>query len=1118
MKKTNTNGILHRILKTKVLMIMKLTAFFLFASTFALIASGTYSQNKTITINKENALIRDVLKQIEDQSGYFFIYNNEFVDVYRKIDIHAKEQTIDRLLDDIFKGQNVAYSINERRIILSSSFATGQSQQNITITGKVTDSSNAPLPGVSVVVKGTTTGTITDFDGKYTLANVPGDATLVFSFVGMKSQEISVSGKTSINITLVEEAIGIEEVVAIGYGTAKKKDMTGSVGTVGSAELTNRQTTNLSQAIQGAVSGVMVTRDANAPGSSATIRIRGITTIGDNNPLVLIDGIPGNLDAVNPNDVENISVLKDAASASIYGSRAAAGVILVTTKRAKTDQLNFEYNIENGIDQATTYVETANAVGYMKAANEKAWNDAGNKGTEYPTYPEDRIKNYSTLHTENPDLYPDTNWRDVLLNKSAPRQSHILSVTAGSGHVRTKASLGYDKSSALYDGYTFERITARVNNDITINKYLRFALDLNIRRSITKMPFFDPMYHSRIAAPVYAAIWTNGYIAEGKSGTNPYARLKYGGFRNSWGDEVGGRLSIDFTPIKDLKISAIVSPNLNFYKGKVFQKKITYTGWSDPTVILSTIEGHASTKLTESRNDSHSTTLQFLANYTKQLGEHDLNVLAGYEEYAFFYEGLNSARDQFDLTSYPYLDLGSLAYTTNGGNAYENAYRSYFGRIMYNYNNRYLFQANLRYDGSSRFQKDYRWGLFPSFSAGWVISEEKFMKNIPALSFMKIRSSWGTLGNERIGNYPYQAILQFGNAYFFKGNDVISSKTAAQNQYAIPNISWETTNSLDIGVDLGFFENKLSFTGDYYHKTTKDMLLALEIPDYTGFDNPSQNTGKMDTKGWDTELAWKDQIGKLGYSISINVSDFKSIMGNLGGTEFLGDQVKKEGSEFNEWYGYKSDGLFQTIEEVNNSPKTSTSVKPGDIKYIDISGPTGIPDGKINSYDKVLLGGSLPRYMYGGNIGLNYSNFDFSLVFQGVGKQNARLIDAMVRPFREAWGNVPGILMNNYWSMYNNEAQNLKAKYPRLSDVGATNNYVMSDYWLFKGGYLRLKNITIGYTLPDFTVNKFNIKSLRIYASSSDLFSLNHYPKGWDPEATNYLMTKSFIFGASIKF
>jgi TonB-linked SusC/RagA family outer membrane protein len=509
-------------------------------------------------------------------------------------------------------------------------------------------------------------------------------------------------------------------------------------------------------------------------------------------------------------------------------------------------------------------------------------------------------------------------------------------------------------------------------------------------------------------------------------------------------------------------------------------------------------------------------TSQVLANYSNSFGNHSLNALGGYENYYAFYENLGASREQFALSSFPYLNLGPLTYRGNSGNAWENAYRSWFGRIMYNYKNKYFIQGNLRYDASSRFHKDYRWGSFPSFSAGWVVTEGSDI-----LSYLKLRASWGTLGNERIGNYPYQATIGFSDALFLQGSNVISTQTAAQWQYVIQNISWEKTESYDIGFDAGFFNNHLRLTGDYYQKTTKDMLLALEIPDYIGFDNPDQNTGKMETKGWELEAVYTNRSREFNYSVAFNISDFKSVMGDLGGTEFLGDQIKIEGSEFNEWYGYLSDGLFQTAEEVANSAKTNASVKPGDVKYMDISGPEGIPDGRITpEYDRVLLGGSLPRYMYGGNIRMDYKGFDFSVVIQGIGKQQNRLQGLMVQPLPENWGHIPKILDGEYWSVYKTEQENINAKYPRMSMVSQSNNYAMSDYWLINGAYLRLKNVSLGYTLPGNLSKKISMERIRLYTTLSDIYTFNHYPKGWDPEvsASGYPITSSFIFGVSVKF
>jgi TonB-linked SusC/RagA family outer membrane protein len=1112
---------------TQLIRIMKLTSFLFFFAVAQVLAVSSYSQATKLSLNLKNTTVKDVLLEIEENSEFYFLYSNKLIDVERKVDVKINNKRVENILDEIFEGEPVVYSINDRQIILSPegmviNNSSGFSQQSKKLTGTVKSGDGEPLPGVTVIVKGTTTGTVTNADGGF-LLDVPGTAeSLMFSFVGMAPQEVAIGEQTVFNIIMISETIGLDEIVAIGYGTVKKSDLTGAVGSIQGGAITERQTTMVSQALQGAMAGVTVTRGNNAPGSAATIRIRGITTIGDSNPLIIVDGVPmDNIDDINPNDIQDISVLKDAASASIYGARAAAGVILVTTKRAKTGEIGLQYNMEYGFEKATQLPEYVDVTRYLQMANELRWNDNNNNANEYPLYPKNDVDNYLSLNAENPNKYPNTDWVDLILNETAPRQSHVLTISAGSNAVRTNASLSYDKTDALYDGRSYERITARLNNDFTINKFLAASLDFNFKRSISNQPNIDPMYYMLISAPVYAAEWQDGRVAEGKTGANIDGSLKYGGFNDSWYNDVGGKVALDFTPLDGLKISAILSPTLGFDKGKNFRKKVEYYSADDPTVYGGTLQWNGTTMLSETRNDNYRVTTQFLANYMKSFGSHNLNALAGYENYYAFNENMGASRDKYELTSYPYLNIGPLEFRDNSGSAWENAYRSWFGRVMYNFKNRYYLQGNVRFDASSRFHPDYRWGSFPSFSAGWVISEESFMKEIDFISFLKLRASWGTLGNERIGNYPYQSTIAFSNALFFQGANVISAQTAAQTKYAIEDISWETTVSTDLGIDASFLDNRLRFTGDYFMKTTKDMLLALEIPDYIGFDNPDQNTGEMETKGWEAELGWNDKQGDFGYSFSFHISDFKSKMGDLGGTEFLGDQVKKEGSEFNEWYGYLSDGLFQTDADLAASPKLNTSMKVGDVKYKDISGPDGVPDGKVSpEYDKVLLGGSLPRYLYGGNIRLNYKNFDFSLVIQGVGKVNDRLEGLMVQPLMENWGHIPKILDGTSWSKYNTEEQNLNAKYPRLSQNNRGNNYTMSDYWLFDGGYLRFKNMTLGYNIPSSVTSKINLQGVRVYGSISDFLTINNYPKGWDPEvsASGYPITSSFMFGLSVKF
>ncbi|MDR1938966.1 MAG: TonB-dependent receptor [Tannerellaceae bacterium] len=1066
----------------------------------------------------ENVSLKELLNEIEKTSGIRFSYIDETLDTKKDVTIHVENESIENVLKRILPAKQMEFVKTGNTIAIKkiTSPPTGK-----TITGTVVDEAGEPLIGVNVVIKGTTTGVVTDINGQYAI-QAPQNAVLTFSFIGYTTINQPAGNQSVINITLTEDTQSLNEVVVIGYGTIKKKDLTGAVASIGGENLISRKSTQVSQALQGAVSGVLVTRNSNAPGTSATIRVRGITTIGNTDPLIIVDGMQiDDINDINANDIESMSVLKDAASSSIYGSQAAAGVILITTKRAKEDHFSIEYNYEYGMEIPTAHPEYVDVIRYMQMTNETRWNDAGNGTNEYPTYSKDVIDNYYQLNRDDPDKYPNTNWKDLVFNAYAPRESHIIKINGGNKTARTSASIAYDKVGAIYDGRTYERLTSRINNDLTINKYLAASLDINMKRTIDKQPYTNLaiIRGARFYPPVYAATWADGRLAEGKTGDNIYGQLKEGGFKNSWYNQLGAKAELDFTPFDGLKISGIVSPVFNGTKQKNFRKSIPWYLSDDPTVRGGFIQ--QPTTLTEVRNDNYRITTQFLANYDKSFGSHSLNLMAGYEDRYEFNEDLGASRDNYELDSYPYLSIGPLELRNNSGSAYEYARQSVFGRVMYNYLNKYLLQANVRYDGSSRFASGYRWGVFPSVSAGWVISEEKFMHSVPEISFLKLRASWGTLGNERIGNYPYQATMAFANALFFQGADVVSQQGAAQQQYAIKDITWETTESYNVAIDAYFFDNRLRFTGDFYQKKTKDMLLALQIPTYLGFDNPDQNTGKMHTTGWDVDLGWSDRIGDLGYAVGFNISDFKSVMGDLGGTEFLGDQIKIEGSEFNEWYGYRSNGIFQTQENVNNSALISTSTKPGDIQYVDVAGADGSPDNRISpEYDRVLLGGSLPRYTYGGNIQLDYKNFDLGIAVQGVGKQNARISSDMVQPLLQNWFNMTTLIDGRYYSQYNTPEQNLAAEYPRLTYSNPGNNYAMSDYWLFNGRYFRLKNVNLGYTLPKQWASKVQLQNIRFYVSVSDLFCLSQYPKGYDPESgiNDYPITTTVILGASVKF
>lgn len=1112
----------HRILK-----IMKITAFFLFMGIFFAQAGAGYSQGTKLTLNLRSASVREVCNQIENQSNYFFVFSDDAENALnKKINISVDSENIEEVLENVFSSTNLKYKILDKQVvvylnnekkteIIAEPSPAPQQEQTKTITGKVTDSSGEPLPGATVIVKGTTIGTVTDADGNFTL-QIPSDAqTLQISFVGMKTQEVAVGNQASINVVMEEEAIGIEEVVVIGYGTVKKKDLTGAVGSIEGEVLSSRKTIQLSTALQGAIPGLMVTNSANTPEGASTIRIRGITTIGTSDPLCIVDGIPGDLDRVNPNDVESISVLKDAASAAIYGSRAAAGVILVTTKRAKDNTFNINYSYEYGWNSLLTLPSYVNAQQYAEMINELRHND-NPQGGLYPVYTEDEVNNWLEYNKTDPDHYANTNWADVLLRNPAPQQSHSISISAGTKKIRTKASFNSEQVDGFYEDRSYKRYLVRVNNDIEINKYISASLDFNVRKIEYEAPNYNPVGEINYV-PYVPALFSDGrYGTTAASVDNRLNILKEGGTHKEGLLSTEGRASINITPFDGLKISGVFHTAYDNNKYKTFKKAVPYTYLDSPNTIAGWINGWQTTKLTESRNDFYKGTVQFLANYTKIFGKHDLDLIAGYENYNSSDEYLSASRDHYQFDKYPYLNLGPLTYRDNSGSASEYAYRSYFGRLKYAYADKYLFQVNFRSDGSSRFKPDYRWGYFPSVSAGWIMSEENFLKNssVNWLSFLKLRASWGALGNERLSSvYPSTGLINFYNALLYQNGAATSVLTAAQTTYTFENLSWEKTESYDVGVDANFFNNRLQFSGDYYKKTTKDMLLSLEIPDYIGYNNPQQNTGKMYTTGWEISLGWNDRIKDFRYSVNLNVSDFISTMGDLGGTEFLGDQIKKQGSEFNEWYGYLSDGLFLTQEDLANSPKLNNNIKVGDVKYRDVSGPDGVPDGKISAeYDKVFLGGSLPRYIFGTTINIGYKNWDASIVVQGVGSQNVRFPTSLV------WStgkNFSEYSIGKYWSSKNSDEENAKAKLPRLTESNLGSNVAFSDFWMMDGRYIRLKNIMVGYTLPLKTwLPESYIESLRIYFSGNNLLCFDKYPDEIDPES----ITKTVLFGVSFNF
>lgn len=1100
----------------KLLAIIRITAILLFVVLSQTMATSlSYSQSATISVKAERMSLTELFSQIEKQSEFLFFYVDEEVKNI-KVNVKATDQQIDKVLAQALAGTNLTYTINDRNInIVRKAYA--KQQQAKLITGKVVDEQGEPVIGANVVEKGTTNGSITDIEGNFSLRCSTG-ATLKISYIGYLPSEIVIDHKNQYVIKLQEDSQSLDEVVVIGYGTARKIDLTGSTSSLSGDKLSMKSTPQLSSQLQGQMAGVQITRSSGDPSAGATIRVRGVTTMSTNDPLVIVDGVPGTLTDIAPEDVKDIQVLKDAASAAIYGSRAAAGVILVTTRRARNKEFHLSYNGEFGINAPTAKPKFANSVQWMKGLNELAFNDGAS--SPHSLYSEDIINNYAQLRAEDPDRYADTDFMDLGLKSSTHHQRHSLSLSGGTEKLKTNFSLNYYDSEALIDTKDYERFNIRTNNDYTVNNWIHANVDLNLMYSNANEPHAN-MNELMERAPIYNAYWSDGRFADGKDGDNPIAQRELSGIKKKQNYRVGGKIQLDIMPLEGLTLTAIVAPQFSFYKEKDHKKRYeVYRITGDPIPGV----GYASTSLNEVRNDNHSLTKQFYANYKLQLKRHSIGLMAGYEDFSYKWEEEGASRTNYNLVNYPYLNLGPEDYQYNSGKAGHNAYRSFFGRIMYSWADRYMLQANIRSDGSSRFADGHRWGTFPSVSAGWVISEEPWF-NKSVVDFLKLRGSIGQLGNERLGKeFPYQAILSFGTGFIPNAAtgtaDVV--QTAYQTDYAFNNLTWETTTTYGFGADITLLNNRLRASADYYYKKTTDMLMEVGFPSYFGYNAPQNNAADMNTKGWDLEISWSDQINDFRYGVSLNLSDYRSKMGYMADRQKIDDNVKitEEGSYFNEWYGYKSMGIIlndaaMLDQNGNKIPVLTNNDKPGNIRYVDIDG-----DGKITaSTDRVRLGNSLPEMQYGGSLWAEWKGIDFNLSFQGIGHQLSYW-NWPGTPFNYQAYACPVNLIESHWSPSATDAENAKAKYPMLT-TNSTNIYAKSDFYIFNGAYMRIKNITFGYTLPSEITKKFLVNKLRVYFSANDLPAFSKYPSGFDPEWSDRgkdLIMSSYIFGLNVSF
>ena len=991
-------------------------------------------------------------------------------------------------------------------------------QDQKTRSGVVLDENGEPVIGANVVVKGTTHGTITDLDGKFVL-DVADGAIIQVSFIGYDTQELK-ADKATFTFKLKTSSEMLDEVVAVGYATQKKVNLTGAVESVNVSDLVSKPVGMTSEALQGVSAGLTVTQSTGRPGSGASLRIRGIGTLGDSNPLVLIDGVEGSIDGIDPNMIENISVLKDASSSAIYGSRAANGVILITTKRSKKDQkLKVEYNLYTGWQEFTELPEFTDGYTYMTMHNEAMRNQ-----NKKELYSEEYLAEYQANKNTDPDKYPDVDWQKFMYNKAGFQQKHSVSISGGTEKLSSRAMFMFNDQNGIVENFNYKQYNFRMNNDYRLNKYMRFQVDLGLRRSINNTPIggdTDIFYAVNRSAPIYAAALTDGRVAANTlGGSTAYGSLFRGTSETTYNNLVG-RFAAVITPFEDMNITVAYSPEYSHNSSKDFHRPVHYysPGFDEPTYTYP-----QTSQLSQKETNSWKNMVSAVATYNKTIKKHEISALAGFEQIDYTNKWLSGSRDNFTFLDYSEMTSGSIENMKNDGNSGSWALRSYFGRLNYSFASKYMLEANIRYDGSSRFASNNRWGVFPSFSLGWRASEEAFLKDIDWLSNLKLRASWGQLGNQNIGgNYPYLSTVSLNGMGFIFGGEAVNGAGIT----TMPNsmITWETSESSNFGIDFGFFNNRLTGSFEYYIRNTKDILLKLPIPGNIGLSANYQNAGKVRNKGWDLNLTYRDKINDFSYSIGFILSDVKNEIVSLkdAGPFIGGSTIKKEGFPIDAYYGYEAEGLFRTQEEVDNHAKQIGSYGPGDIKYkdqltIDTDGD-GVfdkADGKINADDRVIIGNRIPRMNYSFNIGMNYKGFDLSIFLQGVGKRDVYLSNNSVWAFYNG-GKI------QTWQLDRWTESNPDASYPRLIAASSHNNFQTSDFWMYDASYLRLKNLTLGYTIPKDLLKKVHIENLRVFVTGNNLLTFDHMPKGIDPESpagdiSTYPLTSTYAVGLNLTF
>lgn len=1091
----------------QIFRIMRISTFLLMVCVFCSYAGNAHSQNAKVSIRMNNVKLDKILNEIENQTDYLFIYNNQ-VDINKITSVKVKNEAVAQVLDRILSGTGINYELEGTHIILTTEAIKDlhAQQQAKTVTGTVTDVSGEPIIGANIRIKGTTTGTITDIDGNFSIKAEP-QSVIEVSYIGYLTQETVINNQKSIRFLLKEDTKTLDEVVVIGYGVQKKADLTGSVANINTEKLNTQSNANIGQALQGKIAGVDIVSQGGAPGSGTRIMVRGIGTLNNASSLYIVDGMYMNsIDHINPNDIASIDVLKDASSAAIYGSRAANGVIIVTTKEGSNTEGKpiIDLSVNLGISTASKFLDMLDAKGWAEVTT-IARQAIGKPALDMAT-----------------DLAnkPDNDWQDIMF-RPALMQNYNLSVKGGGKYSTYYTGLGYFNQDGIVKGTNYQRYNIQSKND-----YKRgiFSAGTNLIISFSH----DKPLHQELRGGMI------GTILQSVPTLEKYDDTREGGYGGTYGDVVNipHPLAIIDDNIMDrynenVKIFANLYAQIELFKGLKYKLNLTpdfsferyknYLNKYDFGLATNSI-----TQLTERQRRRRNILVENLLTFDRTFGEHKISALAGYtyQDSRFrhiqaYGEGLPQGLEEIDAAT---------TNRSNEGNSWRSVLTSILGRVFYSYQNKYLFTATIRRDGSSKFGKNNRYGYFPSFSLGWNVAEEKFMENVHWLDQLKLRGGYGVLGNQEIDNYQYSSTITTGINYP-DGNGGLLQGAFPKN-FANPDIKWEETAMTNVGIDFMAFNNRLSLTADYYVKNTKDILLTVPIPISSGGANdPIRNAGKIRNNGFEFNLGWMDQPNPdISYGINLIGSFNKNkviAMGSESGSikggstnQNITTSETKAGYPIGGYWLISTAGYFNSQEEVDayakDGKKIQPAAEPGDIKFVDANN-----DGVINDDDRVFQGSPFPDFTFALNGNMRYKNFDLSIGLQGVlGNKIYNATRQTLEDVTKGSNFLASCL--DYWT-----PENKNASHPRLTwDDPNRNTRAESDRYLENGSYLRLRSVQLGYTFPQ-TWFKGAIQHARVYINAENLFTITSY-SGYSPDVNadnaNYRGFDNFIYPTNRTF